>query len=171
MSLWNKYQSQIPTSIFNSSGNLALIIRILLNELDVAYTAAKMVHLLTSVQDMAGQQIDNIGAIVGQLRAGMTDAQYKPVLQAALIAAASRGDRYTILSILQVMGYTVRSFNDGEVSAYLDAKGFFDGTILFDGYVGQGKFTVTVAATGNNLQGLLNQIKAAGVNAIGVIGS
>jgi hypothetical protein len=164
MNLWQKYQGQIPTSIFRNDGNLALILQIFLNELQIAYTAVQFVHLLTSIPQMFGQQLDNIGEIVGQVRQGLTDAQYQPILQTALIAASSRGDRFTILSILKIMGYSVIGMYDGSTKSYFDGAKLLDATTELNGYTGEGAFTVNATGTGD-LQGLLNLIKAAGVAA------
>lgn len=58
---------------------------------------------LVSIDDSIGAQLDNLGRLIGQDRAGVDDATYRLYLKARIIARRSRGTSENIYSVMRAL--------------------------------------------------------------------
>lgn len=84
--------------------------------------AAQSLLTLLSIDNSVGAQLDNIGRIVGQIRAGASDAVFRLYIRARIVANRSKGtgeDLYRVFrALFGALGFRVR--NGGNKSFALD---------------------------------------------------
>lgn len=61
------------------------------------------VALAGSPESASGRDLDLLGGLIGEFRGGLTDSEYRRVIQAAVWAARSKGTREEILGIFRLL--------------------------------------------------------------------
>lgn len=67
---------------------------------DAGYT---LVTLLNDIDIATGVELDRIGRVIGQLRHGKTDVNYRPLLHARILVNNSDGGRETLIAIFNAI--------------------------------------------------------------------
>lgn len=91
--------------------------------------------LTISIDTSVGEQLDQVGAIVGQLRGELDDTDYRPVLRAAIRARRSSGTGPDVIAVCKLaLGLTPFTYTAGgaSVCVSIDDLAPFDPQVLAD---------------------------------------
>ena len=123
--------ANFPSSILSKdpNSNLGKLYRAYAEQLDEIKIALGDLYLINNIKDQSGYNLDRIGQLLNEPRAGMLDERYRLFLTIAIMKRLSRGDIYSINSISSLIledSLLLREEFDG-------IPVFFDGTRVFDG--------------------------------------
>lgn len=131
------------TTAFRSQPNVRAILKSLLvgvPELEATLWAVINTRILSNLDVMVaanqdtGDQIDNIGALVGESRQGRTDAEYLPVVKLRIRVNRSHGTPNDIIEVMKLSGLDFRYREAGEgVSTFrVDTYGNTQSAVIID---------------------------------------
>lgn len=105
--------------------NIAKLVRIFVDQLQEAEDVTKDVATLRQFDYAVGQQLDNIGEIVGEERLGRDDAEYKDAIVFRIFINASNGEPETLITALrtltQALDIRYRELHPAKVHMAFDA--------------------------------------------------
>jgi hypothetical protein len=127
---------------------------------------------LGEIQTAVGQNLDQIGKILNELRQGRVDATYRTFLEIAVMKLVSKGDIFSINEIAQALGFTnltiIEAFDGG---GRLDGLSLLDGSQLLDDVDRPATFLFFQDINVDDVSGsfeiatVINAVRAAGVYA------
>jgi hypothetical protein len=82
---------------------LTALVRMALSRFQEAENAAQQVATLRGIDTASGQQLDNLGALVGQQRQGMSDADYRLRIRARLLINRSSGTTPELIAVFELL--------------------------------------------------------------------
>ena len=94
--------SRLPAQ-FNGSTVLRTVLQIYLEEIQELEEAITEFLLQKNVDNAEGVQLDGIGEILGKLREGLSDSDYRDVLNIQKILNAGEGQYHTVLMLWQIL--------------------------------------------------------------------
>lgn len=110
------------------ASRISKLVRAFVNQLQEVEDAAHDVLLRRSLGVAYGQQLDNIGEIVGEERLGRSDADYRDAIIFKTFLNSSNGEPETLISALRVLTQSPYIYCEELYPAKVHLT--FDGTVL-----------------------------------------
>jgi len=166
---------KLPNNILSRDTNTTQykVFKPIADELDELAAVFADLRTINSIAAMAGQNLDNLGQNLNELRQGRDDETYRVFLGVAIQQLASRGDINSINSIATALGFTninIQELYNGGLR--WDGTRLLDGNTLLNGQDRSAAFAFfqdlnVDDATGDfAISTSINAVRAAGVEAI-----
>lgn len=172
MSSLTNMLAKLPPSVLKTEAGTtqAKLLTPCANQLDELIVLEADMLTLLDISTAVGQNLDNIGKILNELRQGRVDVTYRIFLNIAIMKLVSKGDIFSLNEIAEALGFTniniIEMFDGGK---RLDGLSLLDATGVLDGVDRPATFAFFQDINVDDVTGsfeiatVMNAVRAAGV--------